>query len=279
MPIIVNGLMMPEELIMQEAERLGRDPGFARIHDSKERAQRLRAAGEHSAINHMLLDHAAATDARPIDASLVEQEVERQKAAGGSRSAFDDTELRLHIERALRIGRITREFAAGAQKPTSEEIESFYRENRENFGTPGSFHAAHIVCHVNETHPEEQARQLIETAFAELESGQDFATVADRHSDCKGNGGDLGTFAKGEMVQEFEDSIANLEVGGRTAIFSTPFGFHIAELRAKTTSGPAELEDVRADIEKVMTAMREHEHFLKGIETLRQRAEIRWAPL
>lgn len=54
--------------------------------------------------------------------------------------------------------------------------------------------------HVTEDQSAEQARAGIQAALAELERGDPFAEVAERHSDCKGNGGDLGQFPVGHMV-------------------------------------------------------------------------------
>jgi parvulin-like peptidyl-prolyl isomerase len=104
------------------------------------------------------------------------------------------------------------------------------------------------VQHVKGERSEEQARAEIEAALAELEAGASFSEVAEKHSDCKGNGGDLGQFPAGEMVPEFEVAIRALEPGQRSGIFRTPFGFHIAKLRAKTAAGPASFEEVRADV-------------------------------
>jgi parvulin-like peptidyl-prolyl isomerase len=151
-------------------------------------------------------------------------------------------------------------------------------DNRENFRNPELFHAAHIVKHVNHEQSEEQAEAAIQVALAELERGDPFAEVAGRHSDCKDKGGDLGQFPAGYMVQEFDDAIRPLEPGQRTGIFKTPFGFHIAELLEKTDAAPSSLEEVRADIERVMTMMNEHEAYLRAVAELRSRAEIRWVP-
>jgi parvulin-like peptidyl-prolyl isomerase len=112
--------------------------------------------------------------------------------------------------------------------------------------------------------------------MAELESGQPFAEVAERHSDCKGNGGDLGLFPAGQMVPEFEDASRALEPGQRTGIFTTPFGFHVAELRAKVPLGPAAFEEVQADIERVLAMQNTHQAYQRAAAELRSHAEIRW---
>jgi parvulin-like peptidyl-prolyl isomerase len=138
------------------------------------------------------------------------------------------------------------------------------------------FDAAHIVKHINGQQSEEQARMGIEAALAELEGGAAFGEVADRHSDCKGKGSDLGQFNAGSMVEEFEDAIRDLEPGQRTGIFRTPFGFHIAELRSKVPAGPVEFEEVREDIRGVLTRIREHQEYLRVVGEIRSRATILW---
>ena len=274
MPYLVNGQPVPEEWIREEEERTSHDLRLNAIADEAERARQLRIAAQHSAIDRMLVEQAAAQDPRPIDPQAVEQELQRQKQAGNCRTAFDDSFLRQSVERQFRLQRTHAEMVAGAAQP--REVEAFYEANRENFQSAESFEAAHIVKHVNEIQSEDQARAGIETALAELERGQPFAEVAERHSDCKGNGGDLGRFPAGHMVQEFEDAIRPLKPGERTGIFTTFLGFHIAELRARTAAGPATLEEVRADIERVLALQNQHQVYLRAVAELRSRADIRW---
>jgi hypothetical protein len=80
------------------------------------------------------------------------------------------------------------------------------------------------------------------------------------------------------MVPEFDDAIRVIEPGQRTGIFRTPFGFHIAELRAKTPAAPASFQEVRSDIERVCMMRNEHALYLCGVAELRSRADIRWVP-
>jgi len=116
----------------------------------------------------------------------------------------------------------------------------------------------------------------IGVALAELEAGVPFAEVADRHSDCKGKGGDLGEFLAGTMVPEFEDAIRNLRLGERTGIFQTEFGLHIAELRQKSPAGPLPFEEVQDDIVRVLTRIHEHREYQRVVAELRLRADIRY---
>ncbi len=69
-----------------------------------------------------------------------------------------------------------------------------------------------------------------EVVLKNLEEGEDFATLAEELSKDPGSaelGGDLGWFARGQMVPEFEEVAFSLEPGEFSAVVETSFGFHI----------------------------------------------------
>ncbi|GAA5131899.1 peptidylprolyl isomerase [Thalassotalea piscium] len=70
---------------------------------------------------------------------------------------------------------------------------------------------------------------------SEIESGNDFAKVAEAHSNCpsKSQGGALGSFGKGQMVKEFEDVVFTAPVNTVQGPVKTQFGFHLIEVTAR----------------------------------------------
>ena len=66
---------------------------------------------------------------------------------------------------------------------------------------------------------------------AKILAGADFAELAADHSDSgtARRGGELGTFAKGVMHENFENAVFALEVGALSDVVETPFGFHVIE--------------------------------------------------
>lgn len=80
----------------------------------------------------------------------------------------------------------------------------------------------------------EEAQTLIESIKRKIDDGDDFASLATEHSDCPSgrSGGDLGVFAKGQMVGPFEDAAFGLEVGETSDIVETDFGYHIIKRTA-----------------------------------------------
>jgi|ERR1700733_2890841 len=278
MPYLVNGQLVTQDAVQAQEAQLRRDPQWQRIADEAERARRLRAAAEFAAVDVAVFEQATASDPRPIDPVTIQHELQRQIKMGNCRNANDERRLCQLIEREFRLHRAAQEMVAGAPLPSSEDLEAFYQVQKENFRGSALFRAAHVVKHTNGGQNEEEARAGIEAALKMLESGAPFAEVADRHSDCPGKGGDLGEFVAGAMVPEFEDAIRDLKPGERTGIFRTGFGFHIAELRAKVPAGVVSFEEVREDIRRTLTIMRQHQAFQRAVAQLRSRAHVQWVP-
>ena len=279
MPWLVNSQLVPEEVIRQESDRIGRDKHWQSIPDSGERTRQLRAAAEQSAIDRILIEQQAIRDPRPIDPDLLATEIDRVKASWGGSGTYDESGMRSFVERNLRVQRAHRELTDAASPASAEEIDAFYRVNAQHFRKPEMFRAAHIVKYINRENREvleTRAWEGIEAAFLELERGQPFGEVANRISDCSDKDGDLGQFPAGHMVDEFETVLRALKPGQRSGIFSTPFGLHIAELREKLPAGTASLEEVRGEIERVMNYARRHEAYTQAVAKLREAAEIRF---
>ena len=70
----------------------------------------------------------------------------------------------------------------------------------------------------------------------EIKGGADFASVAREHSSCPSarDGGNLGTFGKGQMVPEFEKACFEGEVGEVQGPIRTQFGYHAVEVTERT---------------------------------------------
>ncbi|WP_417594326.1 peptidylprolyl isomerase [Oceanospirillum sp.] len=70
---------------------------------------------------------------------------------------------------------------------------------------------------------------------AEIESGKDFAAVAQEHSLCPSGaeGGDLGSFRPGEMVPEFDKAVFSGELNTVLGPVKTQFGYHLLEVTSR----------------------------------------------
>ena len=101
-----------------------------------------------------------------------------------------------------------------------EAIINFYNENIDIF-EQGEIRASHILVD-----DKALAIELIER----ISDGDEFTELAMEYSTCPSgsNGGDLGRFGRGQMVDAFEDAAFAQEVGGVSHNpVETNFGFHI----------------------------------------------------
>ena len=102
---------------------------------------------------------------------------------------------------------------------------------------PDQIRASHILLmyagssRSSATRSQEQAEANIKAIKAQLDDGGDFATLAKQNSDCPSarNGGDLGSFGRGQMVPPFELAAFGLNVGEVSGVVETDFGYHIIQ--------------------------------------------------
>lgn len=85
------------------------------------------------------------------------------------------------------------------------------------------------------TRQRDSVRTLADGLRAQLGRGADFATVAGRHSDDPGSGtrgGRLGTFGRGEMLEEVDEAVFRLSPGELSDPVETALGYHLLRLDA-----------------------------------------------
>ena len=82
----------------------------------------------------------------------------------------------------------------------------------------------------------EAAHQEAEGLLDRINAGEDFAELAEAHSDDLGTaplGGDLGWFRRGRMVREFEDAAFDLLDAEVSPVVETEFGYHIIKMERR----------------------------------------------
>lgn len=123
---------------------------------------------------------------------------------------------------------------------TDEEIKQYYEDNKDQFAKRD---ASHILVEDEKT-----AKEIKE----KLDNGEDFAKLAKEYSKDTANaenGGNLGTFSKGQMVKEFEDAAFKLKEGEISEPVKTQFGYHIIKLNKVADS----IEDNKEAITNALT--------------------------
>lgn len=81
------------------------------------------------------------------------------------------------------------------------------------------------------TRTRDEARTLAVQVAADARKGKDWVELWKQYSNEPGGGegGNLGTFGRGQMVPAFEHAAFDLGVGEISDVVETPFGFHVIE--------------------------------------------------
>lgn len=156
----------------------------------------------------------------------------------------------------------------GSLSVDNSEIESFYFQNKDLFKIPVSIRASHILVDVAE-----EAQNILE----EINDGLSFEEAARKYSVCpsKDEGGDLGYFAKGRMVPEFEKAAFEAKENQVVGPVETPFGFHLIKVVDTKKSEIRPLSEVRNQIVQEMMARKQEHLFGMKVTELKKKYSVK----
>ncbi|HEY6970667.1 MAG TPA: peptidylprolyl isomerase [Candidatus Angelobacter sp.] len=158
---------------------------------------------------------------------------------------------------------------------TNEETQAWYKEHQKEIEAPEEVKLAEILVSTqapkpatddknqnaqqNAPLPEDpqkvaEAQAKAEQLLQQLRKGADFAALAKKNSDgsTAAQGGEIGSFHRGEMDKELEDKTFSLKPGGVSDVIRTRQGFIIFKVLAHQQAGVPPLEDVRKKIEELL---------------------------
>ena len=146
---------------------------------------------------------------------------------------------------------------------SDEKIQAAYDRDYAGAEAETEYKAAHILVET-----EDEAKAIVQ----ELADGADFAeTAAEKSTGPSGpNGGDLGWFGAGVMVEPFFQAVTALEPGQVSDPVQTQFGWHVIKLNETRVKDTPKLDDVRTEIEESLRQAAFDAH----IETLTGKADI-----
>jgi peptidyl-prolyl cis-trans isomerase D len=143
---------------------------------------------------------------------------------------------------------------------SDDELRQYYTQHKAEYSLPDRVKAQHILFKTQGKKPEEiapireKARQVLERA----KKGEDFAALAKQFSEdtSAANGGDLGSFTRGQMVPEFERVAFSLMPGAISELVDTQFGIHIIKVNEKENARERSFDDVKETIRPVIATLK-----------------------
>ncbi len=151
--------------------------------------------------------------------------------------------------------------AAASIQVSDQDIEQYYKMNPDKFSTPELRQARHILIRSDAKDSAElkaAKRKKLEAILALAKAGKDFSQLAREYSEdsTAKNGGDLGFFSKGQLVQPFAEAAFALKEGEVSQIVETPFGFHLIKLEKIKPASVTPLAAAREQIVNEIKAQR-----------------------
>jgi peptidyl-prolyl cis-trans isomerase C len=194
--------------------------------------------------------------------------VERARKEGIDKS--EGTRLRVLIERSSILAQAYRNNLRdlSSKQISDADVEQYYNQHPEEFE---EVRARHILVSTQpddeSTDPagkdskpkaisKDEAGRKAQMLLDRVRKGEDFAKLAEEHSDDKGSkekGGDLGYFGRGTMVEEFQNAAFALKPGQVSDLVESPFGFHIIKLedhRQKSLADPASKQQITEKVKQ-----------------------------
>ena len=202
--------------------------------------------------------------------------------------------IKARIAMGLAIQKWIEEKVVPNIKVSDEDAEKFYRENQERFKKPETVRASHILIKIDEIDPEkakgmtddqkkkatdelkQQALKKAREILAKLKQGEDFAKLATENSACpsKEKGGDLGSFERGKMAEEFDKAAFSLKPGELSDVVETEFGYHIIKTTEKKESEFMPFQDVKSFLVEGLKNQKTSEIIQDKIETEKKNRKV-----
>lgn len=165
----------------------------------------------------------------------------------------DEASFMVNLKSDLAISKLFEAMKAEQPAVGEAKLRQVYEENKDKFLVPDSARASHILVRVEKDAPAEAdaaALSKAKTIRAEV-AGKDaevFKKIAAEKSEdpsARSNGGDLGAFARGDMVAEFETAAFVLKDGEVSQPVRSPFGYHVIRGGGVTKGGQKSFEEVK----------------------------------
>lgn len=257
------------------------------------RGRELSATDRSALLESLILDKIVSMESKAAGLEVPESEVDAYIDTIKERNQLDDLQLRQALEvqgmtyegyrqqirSEVERQRLVARDIRGRVNVTPEEIRRYYDAHRSEYAKPSRFQVAHIVFHIA---PGAAPSDVIaikakaDEVYQRLRRGADFAKMAAEVSDDGGHdGGSLGWFQPGQLVDQLEDAARGLRVGQVAEPVRGPQGWHIVKLLAREAESYEPLASVEEQIKEklyVEAIESRYERWLK--EELRQRRHV-----
>jgi len=247
-----------------------------------------------SAVNRLVDRRLVDQKIRELDIKVSEEEIRQSieevkkqnnmsqerlvEALAGQGLSFDQYKAQIK-DQLERLRLMSQEVKAKVQVTLKEELE-YYQANRAKFGEQELFRAKHILLGIPKDAKDADIAKIREKGdqiLKEARSGSEFTELAKKYSDDPNvakDGGELGTFKKGDLLPEMEEVVLKLNPGDVSEPVRSRSGFHIIKLEKKFLGDIKPFDEVKGEIEENLYKQKSEVRFNQWVTELRKSAAV-----
>jgi peptidyl-prolyl cis-trans isomerase SurA len=258
------------------------------------RGRQLGAANQAAVLDAVIMDRIVTKEASAQGLVVRDEDIDRYIAAIKERNHLTDEQLQQALEQqGMTMDRYRQQIREEIQRQqlvsreigtkvtvTPEDIKQYYDSHRDEFTIADRMEVAHIVFILRPDAPDDQvalATAMAAAVRSQIEAGADFAAMAAKYTqDGSGpQGGTLGWFKTGELLEPLERAASQLKVGEVSQPVRTRVGVHLVKLLAREGKSQESLEEHAQEIKERLYAQALDERYRKWVdEDLRKRHHV-----
>lgn len=224
----------------------------------------------------ILLEEAARLGIKPSEENLKKMDEMHRSLLGDGPDEIekpfrtrdlDPEDWRKAQQRRLIINELIQKEVVDKIPISDRQIAKYYQKHIQQFRRPTQFHARQIVV---------DTRELADKILARLREGDDFATLAKKHSLSPDSerGGDLGYFDATSYPKAFAEVCQQLKIGEISGVVATDYGYQIFHLLDRRQARQRPLEEVAPLIRKILQEERGEEALARKFEEWKKNSII-----
>ncbi|HKW56111.1 MAG TPA: peptidylprolyl isomerase [Candidatus Acidoferrum sp.] len=173
---------------------------------------------------------------------------------------------------------ISEEVGSHISSFTSEEIQKYYDQHKQDFVRPEQVALRSIEINTAGKTEAEIAdlKKKADTAHKRVEDGEDFGEIAKRYSDgsTAKQGGYLGMYKRGELSKQFEDVVFTMKRNQITDVMETKQGFLMMQVLEHYQEGLQPLSIVENEIRDKLYSQKMEPALRDYLKTLREESYV-----
>ena len=205
-----------------------------------------------------------------VQSTMARIAVENPKPSGPPSAPGPDAELERSLAESLKIQQYLRDYLLRNVTVSEAECEEYYRQHLEDY-------VRNDVVHVREILVDDGARAERILSSLNQQKNKNFGELARVYSKApsEADGGDLGTFQRGDLPENLEKVIFRLAPTMVSPIVQTRYGYHIFLLEEKILAHQQQFYEVKDEIQEKLLLQRERDLIAREVDSLMKQTPVK----